>query len=254
MISINNSVYIDIPKTASSYVCTAIAEMFDYSMIEDIHPTRHHIMRSFPNTTKTLVFASIRNPFSYYRSMWEHVYSEHDGIWGSFDNFILWKNELNPNDILRDGSSHGTDTMCKVECFNNFKHSGLGHLTYKLIQHLDYGFLKQPRTADEVEDWFERTWFSGDKNLIIIGIHDIKAELLDLLDKRRDMFPKIDDYDIRLEALKYRKTNVMKDNIMNFDQTLPTPEQCEMIAEKERVLIKRFRFTTNVPMAYLEDM
>ena len=50
MISINNSVYIDIPKTASSYVCTAIAEMFDYSMIEDIHPTRHHRLPEYLNS------------------------------------------------------------------------------------------------------------------------------------------------------------------------------------------------------------
>jgi hypothetical protein len=50
MIRAGRTVYLDVPKTASSYVCTAITKMFDYSMIEDIHPTRHHRLPEYLNS------------------------------------------------------------------------------------------------------------------------------------------------------------------------------------------------------------
>lgn len=223
MIKTKNAVFLDIPKTASSFICNSLVKMFDMSMYDDVHPTRHDRLLKFPDLSSTLVYTAVRNPYAYYPSAWE-FFHENDGKFETLEQFVS----------------------------GNFKH--IGTFTSKYINFLDPEFLKTERSFAEIEDWFHRTWFAEIENLQKIGSKDIKEEFIDLLETRKKMFPYMPDYEQRLYELKMRRTSVINDNVYRFEQKPPSQEVCDIIAEKDRIIIDHFGFTPeNIKKNYLEE-
>ena len=229
MISAGNTIYLDVGKTGSSYVSRRLFEMFGGDVYNTA--TRHKQLPEYPDLNNTLVYTTVRNPYSWYGSMYE--YNKHHP-----------KNVNSTNPITYE------DSIVKQLPY-----------TWYYIRYLDWNFyqnlIAQPLSYSDadIENWFNRTWFSGNENLVMIGAYDLKADFVDLLESRKEMFPSISNFQQHLDILRTRKTCIMYDNVNNFDREPLSQNMIDIITEKDRILIDHFGFTLdNVNEKYLLDV
>ena len=267
MIQSKNAYYMDIPKTATSYlenclhhVCEPATLMYHTNLqVNGVQAivnlaAKHYMLDNFPieyamhskhgwlqqnsitDYTDKLFYTSIRNPWEYYVS--EYVYS-HTHEWRqSFmeehrdKDFEFWLKNLYTRK-LKDGNT-------------------IGSLTNKIILFTDTKFQEKDLSLKEIEQWFDKTYFN-DNLRKLIGITDnLGKEFCELVREHSDKFDL--DYENKLDEIvnsdktftsyvyKKRWHNINKIMDNNYQAYYYKQELIDIVYNNDKMLIDRYNF------------
>ena len=269
MIQSKDAYYMDIPKTATSYVenclhhiCQPQTLMYHTNLLQNGVQAivnlagKHYSLDKFTNFQATLhskhgwlqpdnitdypnklFYTTIRNPWKYYVS--EYHYSSITGFRKNLmdkhrdkDFEFLLKNVYTRK--LKDGNI-------------------IGWLTNSIMQFTDIKFQEKDLSLKEIEQWFDETYF-GNNLRKLIGITDnLGKEFCELVREHSDKFDLVEDYENKLDEImnsdKTFTSYVYKDRWSNVNKIMDNDyksyynqELIDIVYNNDKMLIDRYNF------------
>jgi hypothetical protein len=216
MVETKNHLFIHLQKCAGSHISSLIEQNFDVKAVGDVHGT------ITPEEKNKTIVGCIRNPLSYYVSLWAYNISQLHGIGKKIlrsyeDKGYLFEDSASVSNfqdflkfLLTDAKLTGTDFCTDTSVMRKYN---IGHLTYRfflLYNCLDFILLKNPK-----------------KNLL--------ADVFIRSEKLEEDFNKIFDTDIK------KTTNFNKSEHLHYVKYYNT-ELINLVYEKDMYIFKKFSY------------
>lgn len=254
--SCGNAHYIDVGKTASSFVVHQMKLMG-----LELKGSRHS---PCSNIEKNHVyFCTMRNPYKWWMSHLNYSIKTNGQIYKHVkrNKFPQNKNsqQLNLYEYVKGinvdrwnmpKSNHGVSLN---EAWENMPND-LGLLTCHYIAWLDTKFLKQKRTTEEVISWYDRHWFKQNQNMVPLNTDNLEKELANFVETHITFFGNNDGkWKERKEYIKYNKEKIVNVKEHKIETKSYTElydnlgenknETLDIIKHYERLIINHFNYT-----------
>ena len=244
----NNGVFLDVGKTSTSFIIRVLDNLVEEPTKEKL---RHRGVKAM--SPHYFYFTNIRNPYKYYVShlsyskshqgqILKYLMAKQNGGKGRWQkttlkeyiDMIMVQRKTLPNNnhynALGDAMSNMPDTM--------------GMLTCHYILYLDADFLMKKRTEAEVEDWFERYYFSASNNYIALNGDNLNQELYQMCELKQDELGLKSNWkelwDNVTQPDKKEDKCLIDDYMSHYKDCLSS---IDIIRQQERVLIDHYAFT-----------
>jgi hypothetical protein len=253
MISTGHAHYLDVGKTASSFIEAQLQNLGC-----QLRSNRHLGLKG-PINKDELYYCTLRNPYKYWIS---HLnYSKKTN--GQIYNFVRNKKPLSLYEYVKiinedrhdlPETNHGNALN---QAWKNMPET-MGMLTCHYILYLDSNFLKQKRTESEVEEWFDNHWFKPNSNMVPLNTDNLVYDFCDMVEKHIDKFNvhlnQIEKLRLKEETNNTHTNNEKKHKIeiknyadmylnLNDEQRDRT---VKMITHYERLIVRHFNYKAPV--------
>ena len=252
MIIYKNAYFLDLGKTGTSFAEDILNKCLEVNL-QSSRLKRHQGFTHLPSEQwfkNNLVFATVRNPLTYYVSHLAYSRKTNGPI---LKELISqgYRDSDYPNSVEGYVHSMMIDRLNlpannhnnpEREAWRNMP-DDLGMMTMQYILLLDKDFiLEKKRTTKEIEDWYEQYWFNENmKNLIFVGRKNLTEELIDLISNKTDYFGEVDE-----KILSYVKANSYDKNshkIQNLNYAdWHNQKSIDIITYYERILFDNLEF------------
>lgn len=254
MITTKNAHFVDLGKTGTSFVEDVIRRSCD-SSFRSPKGVRHKGFDKLPSDEwlkENLVFASVRNPLTYYVS---HLTFSRKTSGPILRGLIKqgYDDKSYPNKVEGYVSSMMVDRLdLPVTNHNNPERDAwrnmpddLGMMTMQYVLLLDRNFLlEKKRTVKEIEDWYEQYWFNSNRvNLKTIGSKDLTMETVELIENNTSYFPIKNETMKVLDDIRNDETSKETHKIQGLThKDWHNEKSIEIITHYDRILFNHMNF------------
>lgn len=237
MIRSGKAIFLDVAKTGTSYTHDLL-DTVGYISQND----RHHGVQSCTIPLDGCIFfTNFRNPWNHWVSHYTFAKRTKGNIWKSVTDekdlsFSDYVHKINIDRIELNNKRNKLG-----DCWKNFpKKYGLMTCLYIVLTEPD--FLLSKRSASEVKNWYNRTWFHSPTEESIynpIMLENIEFDTMFLINRHEKYFNLKEnwwDIDLNLNKKKHKIQKELDHKSYHDDDTI------SIIKEKEKLIIDHFLY------------
>jgi len=253
--------FVDVPKSASTYVYQALRLIVDQTWPSAWTTSKHHpkqfrhgclhddrhgrlIGYNEEEFADKLVYVAARDPVEYYLSIFHYEREDFGPIKKElqkepdYQNYFDWwtHSVIDNRKPLADYESPR---------YKN-RPQGLGLCTFRFLDNVDDRFFAQgPRTWEEVEQWYDEHYWNPDCPMEMLGPHNIGKDFADLVLRYEDKFLLLPDWKDHIPTFhnnilqRPRMHHAGRKSVLSY-----YPGIQDVIKEAERIIYRGLDFTS----------
>ena len=257
--------FVDVPKSASTYVYQALRKVVDQSYDDGVpsawttnkrhpvqsthgmlHDDRHGRLLGYNEEefADKLVYVATRDPVEYYLSIFHYEREGQGpikkplGLEPDYENKFDWWTHAVIDNRRPLADYEGPRYKNRPQ--------GLGLCTFRFLDNVDERFFAQgPRTWEEVEQWYDEHYWNPDCPMEMLGPHNIGADFADLLLRHEDKFKLKPDWKDHIPEFhnnilqRPRISRKGRESVLSY-----YPGIAEVIKKAERIIYQGLDFTS----------